>query len=248
MRVALLASTPLLAALIWAVALAVDPGPLAPGSVLLMMVGLLSLATVGMVGLTVTGGRWAQRTSLAALAAMAAVAVVRPIDGWWALGLAATVVAAVTYLVPPLTAALRRLPPAAGPPLRAVLVPLLLIGFPFPLGLAAWDAPGPGLMAVGLTAPLAAFWFARVLPGGLFGVRIVWPALAVGLAFTLELWPALVSVCGGLGIAALAWHPSVGVSFHPPRERGTVYPIPPELAPREVLESAELDEKGRPNR
>jgi hypothetical protein len=103
-------------------------------------------------------------------------------------------------------------------------------------------------MAVGLTAPLAAFWFARVLPGGLFGVRIVWPALALGLAFTLELWPALVSVCGGLGIAALAWHPSVGVSFHPPRERGTVYPIPPELAPREVLESAELDEKGRPNR
>jgi hypothetical protein len=234
--------------LIWAAALAVDPAPFAPASVLLMMVGILSMATVGMVGLTVTGGKWAYRTSLASLAAMAAIAVLRPIDVLWAIALVATAFATIVYLVPPVTGAVRRLPAATGPPPRAVVIPLLLIGFPFVLGLAAWDDPGPGAMAAGLTAPFAALWFARVFPGGLLGVRIVWPALAIGLAFTEDLGPGIVSICGGLAVAMLAWHPTVAVAFHPPRERGSVFPIPPELAPREVLDSADLDERGRPNR
>lgn len=247
MRVPLLAITPLVAALTWAIALALDSGPFAAGSVLLMMVGILSLATVGMVGLTVAGGRWAHRTSLMALAAMLVIAIPRPIDVLWAIALTATALAAVALLSPPLTGAIRRLPAATGPPVRAVLIPLLLIGFPFPLGLAAWEGPTPATMVVGLTAPLAALWFARVFPGGLLAVRILWPALAVGLAFPQALGPAVVSLCGGVVVAFLAWHPSVSVAFHPPRERGTVYPIPPELAPREVLDSADLDDRGRPN-
>jgi hypothetical protein len=247
-RIPHLAGTPLLAALIWAAALAVDPVPFDPASVLLMMVGILSMATVGMIGLTVTGGKWAYRTSLASLAAMAVVAVARPIDVLWVVAVVATAFATLVHLVPPLTGAVRRLPAATGPPARAVLIPLLLIGFPFLLGLAAWDDPGPRTMVVGLTAPLAALWFARVFPGGLLVVRVVWPALAIGLAFTQGLGPAIVSVCCGLVIAALAWHPTVAAAFHPPRERGSVFPIPPELAPREVLDSADLDERGQANR
>jgi hypothetical protein len=237
-----------LAALAWAAALVIDPGPFAPTSVLLMMVGILGMATVGMVGLTVTGGRWAHRTSLSALVAMFALAITRPVDVLWVVALTATALAAIALLVPPLTGAIRRLPAAAGPPPRAVLIPLLLIGFPFGLGLAAWDEPSTGTSIVGLTAPLAALWFARVFPGSLFAVRVAWPALAIGLAFTQWLAPAVVSVCGGAVIALLAWHRTVSVAVHPPRERGTVYPIPPELAPREVLDSADIDERGRPNR
>ena len=79
-------------------------------------------------------------------------------------------------------------------------------------------------------------------------VRLIWPLAAVGLAFTQWLAPAIVSVVSGIAVAVLAWHPSVAVAFHPPREVGTVYPIPPELAPREVLDSADLDEHGRPTR
>ncbi|HEU4917106.1 MAG TPA: hypothetical protein VFV13_11140 [Acidimicrobiia bacterium] len=245
MTVPILATTPLLAALAWAAALAVDPGPFAPESVLLMMIGVLTLATVGMVGLTVTGGTWAHRTSLVALTGMFAIAIARPIDVIWVISLIVTVIGAVALLVPPLTTRLRRLPPAAGPPTRAVLVPLVLIGFPFPLGLAAWDRTSTTTLIIGITAPLAALWFARVFPGGLIAVRIAWPALAIGLAFTQWLAPAVVSLCGGISVAVLAWHRTVAIAFHPPRERGTVYPIPPELAPREVLDSADLDERGR---
>jgi hypothetical protein len=237
-----------LAALAWAAALVIDPGPFAPTSVLLMMIGILGMATVGMVGLTVTGGKWAHRTSLASLVAMFIVAVARPVDALWVVALTATTVAAIALLVPKLTGAIRRLPAAAGPPPRAVLIPMLLIGFPFALGLAAWDEPSTGTAIVGLTAPIAALWFARVFPGGLLAVRVVWPALAIGLGFTQWLAPAVVSVCGGAVIAILAWHRTVSVAVHPPRERGTAYPIPPELAPREVLDSADLDERGQPNR
>lgn len=248
MRVAFLACTPLVAALFWSWALGVDPGPLAPGSVLLVMMGLLAMATVGMVGVTLTGGRWAHRTLLAALAAMLILAVVRPIDVLWVIALMATVLAGIGLFVPSLTRNIRRLPAATGPPVRAVLIPLLLIGLPFLLGLAAWGDPSPGTLIVGLSAPLAALWFARVFPGGLLMVRVVWPLIAVGLAFTQWLAPAVVSVVSGVAISVLAWHPTVGVAFHPPREVGTVYPIPPELAPREVLDSADLDEHGRPSR
>ena len=246
MSVAFLAATPLAAGLIWALALAVDSGPLAPWSVLLVVMGLLALATVGMVGVSVTGGRWAHRTALSAVAGMLALAIVRPIDVLWVIALIATVLGGVCLLSPSLTRGIRRLPPAAGPPVRAVLVPLLLIGFPYVLGIAAWDRPSIGTLAVGLSAPVAALWFARVFPGGLLVVRIAWPALAVGLALTQWVLPAIVCAVWGVGIAALAWHPTVGVAFHPPRESGSVYPIPPELTPREVLDTAQLDEHGQP--
>ena len=100
MTVPVLACTPLVAALLWALALGVDRGPLAPGSVLLIVTGLLGLTTVGMVGVTVTGGRWAHRTLLVAVAAMFLLAVVRPIDLLWGLALVSTLIAAIAVLSP----------------------------------------------------------------------------------------------------------------------------------------------------
>ena len=74
------------------------------------------------------------------------------------------------------------------------------------------------------------------------------PALAVGLAPTQPLLPAVVGAGAGVAIAMLAWHPSVKTAFHPPREIGTPHPIPPELAPTQVLDAADIDERGRPRR
>ena len=248
MTIPLLACTPLVAALLWAAALGIDSGPFSPPSVLLIVTGLLALTTVGMVGVTVTGGRWAHRTMLVAVAEMLFLAVVRPIDAFWIIALVGTVLSGIALFTPALIAGLRRLPPVSSPPIRAVVLPLLLIGLPFPFGIAAWNETSAGTVVVGLTAPLAALWFARVFPGGLLVVRIIWPALAIGLSFTQWLAPAVLSAVSGIAVAALAWHRSVGVAFHPPREVGTVHAIPPELTPREVLDSADIDEHGRPAR
>ena len=56
---------------------------------------------------------------------------------------------------------------------------------------------------------------------------------------------AVVSAGLGITIAIVARDPSVKVAFYPPRERGSVFPIPPELAPHEILEAADVDEKGK---
>jgi hypothetical protein len=243
---ALASSAPLLAVVLWVVALVVDPGPLAPWSVFLVGLGMLESATVGVIGVIVVGGRWAWRTVMATLALTLALAVIRPIDALWVVSLGVTVVAAVLYLLPVVGDGVRKLPSATGPPWRAVLAPLVLLAVPSILGLAAWEGPTWATLVIALTAPVTALWYSRVLPGGLFVLRVGWPLIALALAAFQSVYATLASVALGIFTAVLAWHPDVKVAFHPPRETGRVYPIPPELAPKEVLDAARLDERGRP--
>lgn len=244
MRPSLIASTPLLAALAWTVALILDPGPFSSTSVFLVGMGLLGSASVAVVGVVVAGGRWAHRLALATLAATIVVALARPIDLLWVAGLAITTLAGVSLFMPAVLRGVRRLPAATGPPARAVIVPLLLIAAPFLLGVTP-DATGWPEVVVGLTAPLTAFAFARVIPGGLVAIRLVWPGLAVGLAPFMG-WPtATVSILLGVTTAFLAWSGEVKVAYHPPRETGSTFRIAPELAPRDVLDAADIDDTGR---
>lgn len=246
MMTALASSAPLFAVVLWAAALVVDPGPLAPWSVFLVGLGMLESATVGVIGVIVVGGRWAWRTVMATLGLTVVLAVIRPVDGLWVLSLAASIVAAVLYLLPVVGDGVRKLPAATGPPWRAVLAPLVLLFVPSILGLAAWEDPTWATLVIALTAPMAALWYSRVLPGGLAVLRVGWPLMALALAAFQPLYATLASVALGVFIAVIAWHPEVKVAFHPPRETGSVYPIPPELAPKEVLDAARLDERGRP--
>lgn len=246
MKVQLSYATPLIAALLWVAALLFEPGPFAPGSILMIGVGLLATSSVAVVGMVLTGGRWARRAALVVVGLTALVAAARPIDPIWVVATAGTAVAAASLFSGAVTSGIRKLPAAAGPPERAVLVPVILLLVPFLLGLVSWDeAPVPTLI-VALTAPVAALWYTRVLPGGLFSVRALWPGLAIGLAVTQTVAPGAVSLLSGVTVALMSWHPSVKVAFHPPREKGTAVAIPPELAPREILDAADLDEKGRP--
>lgn len=246
MRVPLASAFPLLAAVLWTAALVVDPGPLAPWSVLLVGLGVLTMATIAVVGMILVGGRWALRTGLVTVVATLPIAVIRPADSIWFVALAASITSGVLLFLPIVTDHIRKLRSATGPPSRAVLVTLLLAATPATVGLAAWDLPTTWTVVVGLTAPVAALWYSRVLPGGLYAVRVIWPLLAVGLAALQPVPVAVVSVMTALVVLVMAWHPEVEVAFHPPRETGRVYPIPPELAPREILDAAELDERGRP--
>jgi hypothetical protein len=102
------------------------------------------------------------------------------------------------------------------------------------------------MIVVGLSALVSAFLYARVIPGGLLAIRILWPGLAIGLAPLFGFPGGLVSALFGITVAGLAWHPSVKTAFHPLSETGTTYAIPPELTPEEVLDAAQIDDHGRP--
>ncbi len=237
---------PLVAALAWTTALIADREPFGSAGALLAGVGLIVISTVAVVGMTVTGGRWSRRLALVSVVAGLTLAVMRPIDGFWFVATAASVVAGSALFAPSLTARIRRLPAAAGPPQSAVLLTTVLLAVPFPLGVAAGRSDAWAVLLVGLTAPLFAYLFARVVPGGLLGVRIVWPLLALSLVPALALTTGLLSAVAALAVGSLAWRSEVKASFHPPRQTGTSYPIPPELTPEDVLDAAQLDDRGRP--
>lgn len=237
--------TPLVAVIAWIVALIVDPGDLRSVSVLLIGLSLLSMATVAVVGMVLSGGRWTWRLAQVVGAASLVVAAIRPIDAFWyvALGLSAASIAAM--FLPGVTDRIRKRPSASGPPSRSVLTPLMLLAVPFLIGVTAVKGRPWAMIAVGFTSLLSAFLYARVIPGGLLAVRIVWPVVAVGLAPFLGVAGGTVSALLGVTVAILAWHPSVKVAFYPPVETGSAYPIPPELTPQEILDAAQIDDRGK---
>jgi hypothetical protein len=241
----LLAATTLLAALVWTIALVVAPAPFEPAPALLIGVGLLATATVATVGMIVVGGRWAHRLGLLSLGLTAVVAVVREIDVVWVVGVTVTAGALVSLLSPTLTVTIRGLPSASGPPPRAVIPPLILLAAPALLGLTGNEAVVWALLVVGLSAPVCAFAYSRVVPGGLLGIRVVWPVLALALTPLLGWVAGIPAAALALAVGVSAWDPAVKASYHPPREVGSTFPIPPELAPKEVLDAAQIDEHGR---
>jgi MFS family permease len=244
-RSSLLAASSLLTALAWTIALVVDSGPFQSAPTLLIGIGMMAAATVATVGMVVVGGRWAHRLGFAALGMTVIIAVIRPIDFWWVLGVITTAGAVLMLLSPSVTSMIRKLPSAAGPPPRAVAPALVLLVAPALLGFAGNDAAPWALLMVGLTAPLAAFLYSRVMPGGLLGVRVVWPAVALVLTPLLGWVAGSTASTLAAAVAVAAWHPSIKASYHPPREVGSTFPIPPGLAPKEVLDAARIDEKGR---
>lgn len=239
------AALPLIAALTWTVALLIDAEPFGQVSALLVGVGLLGLSSVSVIGMVLTGGRWAHRLALAAVTADLVIAVLRPVDIVWLVALTVSALSAGGLFHPRLTYRIRRLPSADGPPPGAVLAPLALLVVPFALGVTPGESTTWAILVVGLSAPVSAFLFARVISGGLLVIRVIWPLLALGLAPVIGGPAGLTGGVLGVSIAALAWRQDVKVSFHPPREMGTAYPIPPELAPKEVLDAADIDDMGR---
>lgn len=233
---------PLVAALAWGLALTVDSAPYDSSSTLLLVSGLLVSATVSVIGLVVVGGRWAYRLAWVVLGLSAVVATIRPLDGFWWLALGVSIAAAIGLF--PVSKTIRKLPSATGPGERAVLVPLGLLQVPTLVGLLG-VGPSFYALAIGLSALVAAFLYSRVIFTGLVAVRVGWPLLATVLSLFLEMPSGLIVTAAAIAVAGLAWHPSVKAAFHPPREVGSTFPIPPELAPTEILDAAGIDDRGR---
>jgi hypothetical protein len=234
-----------LAALAWTIALIIEGGPYDSYAVFLIGFGLLAMSTVSVVGMVVAGGRWAHRLAMGTVGTTAVVAFVRPIDTAWAIGILVTSGAFVALTLPSLTARIRKLPAAAGPPERAVLLAVTLLSAPLAIGLSSINVTGTGELVVGVSAPVVAYAYAGVVPGGLLVARLLWPLLAVGLSIPIGLPAGVTTLVLAIFVASVAWHPSVKTAFHPPRETGSSLPIPPELTPREILDEARIDDHGR---
>lgn len=246
MRTALAAATIQLAALVWTLVLLIDATPLETAPALLVGLGILSMSTVALIGMVAVGGRWAHRLALIDIGFMALLAMIRPIDVVWVVGVATTAAALAALLSPVVTSSIRKLPSASGPPPRAITPPLILLAAPALLGFLGNGSEPWALLIVGLGAPNVAWIYSRVITGGLLAIRLIWPAIAIALAPWMSLSAGIASVSTAVAVLVLSWHKSVKASYHPPREVGTTFPIPPELTPREVLDAAEIDDRGRP--
>lgn len=228
----------------WTVVLAVSDHPFSGTAVVLMAVSLWVVTVASLSGMLVSGSRWARRTGLVVTLAHAVLAVALPTGTAWLVALALSGITAVALSGPWLATTVRGRPNASGPPTRAVLVPLVLVAAPLLIGLA--NGEGAAAVVAGLGSLLVAFWFVRTLPFALSLVRVVWPVIAIACAFGLPWLVAVATVVPALAAAALAWHPSVTRAVIPLVESGSIVAIPPELTPPEILDAAQLDDRGRP--
>ena len=246
MKTPLLAGTTVLAAIAWTLALIAESEPWTGVGALLIGTSILATATVATVGMVVSHGRWSHRLGLGSLGLTLIVASVRPIDPLWWVGLIATALAIGALLSPQLMESIRQLPAASGPPPSAIAPAIALLFVPSVVGFVSNDAPVWASLLLGISALVFGFLYSRVVWGGLFAVRVIWPAMALATAPFMGWTAGIVTALAGLGVGALSWNPAVKASFHPPVESGTSFPIPPELAPTEILDAAGIDDQGNP--
>ena len=239
-----LSAIPIVAVLVWVAAIIVEPGDYEPASIALIGIGWLLLGTVGTVGLVLVGGRWAKWTLVVVLATTLIVSLSRALDWVSLVGLAATTTGLIVLLGPTRAPLARRLPSAMGPPVEAVLVILLGLAMPLAMGLVPYE-PNTAVVVFAAVIPLLSFLYSRTVRGGLVAVRLGVPFVAIGAALLMPLPHGVTAVALAFAITYVAWSKEVSVAFRPPVERGSAYPIPPELVPKEILEGAQIDERGR---
>lgn len=244
MKYTLIASAPLAAVLVWVVALMIDPGIYTPLSVLMIGLGLITMTTIGTVGLVLVGARWAYRLLVAMVGVTLVVALSRPIDGIAIAGLVLSGAALVALFIPAASRLRRKLPAASGPPARAVVATLLALSTPLVLGLIPYE-PNGWVVLFAFSAPLFAFLYSRTISGGLALMRFGVLLMALVSAPLMPLPHAVASLAMGGAIAIISWNKDVAVAFGPLLEKGTTYAIPPELAPSEILDGAGIDKRGK---
>lgn len=207
--------------------------------------GLLLISAVSIVGMVAGAARWALRLALVSAAAMVALGLVFPLTPWTVTAMALAGVAAAGLAGTGFDGLIRQRPPADGPPARSVLLGLLLLASPPLCALLAPDGLGVSALVAVATMWATMVWYVKAAPGALLAVRFVGP-LVLAVAAVIEGLPAGVIIgLTSVGLAALAWTVEARIAVHPLAEPGTTVPIPPELAPRDVLDAAGIDDRGR---
>ncbi len=207
--------------------------------------GLLLISTVSIVGMVAGAARWALRLALGSAGVMVALGLLFPLTPWSVTAMASAGVAAAGLAGTSFDGMIRQRPPADGPPARSVLLPLLLLAAPPVWALLAPD--GLGLWAlIGVAVSWVTMgWYVKAAPAALLAVRIGSPVALAAAAIFEGLPVGAFIAATAVGVVALAWTVDVRIAVHPLAEPGTTVPIPPELAPRDVLDAAGIDDRGR---
>jgi hypothetical protein len=123
---------------------------------------------------------------------------------------------------------------------------LTLVLTPAASALVGTDAVGGATWGFAAGSLLLALALARRMPGSLLLLRAVHPAAAAISAALSGLPDAIVPIAAAVIVALLGWRRDLAVALAPlVPHPGGILRLPPELAPREVLDAAGADESGR---
>lgn len=145
---------------------------------------------------------------------------------------------------PSLGGHIRRQPLPAPIPRAAIALCLLLLSAGPITALAAPGTRGGLLPGLTGSAWLLLLAYVRLFPGREWWPRLGAPLLVLaGLLLSHPARPIWIALL--LAASWLAWTKASRLAARPLIERGRTIPIPPELAPAEVLGAAGLDRQGR---
>lgn len=245
MRALYFALSLLAASLIWSGSLLGSGSEnLAEDSATVISTTIVVLSAISVVGMLVGHARWARRLGLVLIGIHLITATLLEISVWWWVGLALSAIATAGLVGPGMKGVVRDLPAALGPPPEAVVLPLLLVGAPLVVAAISRDGLGPwqvvSIVIVWLSAPV----YAKAWPGALIATRWAAPtSLAVAGITALPMGWAAVCLAGV--VLRYAWSANARSAVRPLTRTGTRVPIPPELTPKDILDEAGYDSRGR---
>lgn len=216
----------------------------AASSAFFLAAALLLATTVGVVAIVAGATRWGHRLGLGLAAAMIVLGAFVPLTLLTVVAMLLAGVAFIGLNASGVASLIRQRPAADGPPPRAVVLSVGLLTSPI-----LWSVLSPdGLSAAAMIA-IGVVWvaliaYARAIPGALLVARYLTPIALFTLAAVDGTLTGVLIGLTATGLTALAWTVDARVAVHPLAEPGTTVPIPPELAPRDILDAAGLDDRG----
>ena len=230
----------------WTLALAFGEPTIGMAAAAVAAVDLLLVTLVVIVGIMVARARWARRFAWIAIGLMAAISLTMAISNHWMIALALSGLAVTAVSGPSLDRHLSRRT-VGGPPPKAVALPLTLVVLPAvtafaigsPLSIPAW------FMIIG--SPVVAWTYGKAFAAGLWAARVGLPVVGVAILWPADRWSMLLLVIALAVELWLAWSKDAALSIRNSESilSAVSIPIPPELAPPEVLSAAGLDGRGR---
>lgn len=235
----------LIASLSAALVLTGDTTVWTDGSGTMIAAGHLLLSAVVIVAALVGAARWAVGLGVGLATVLVVPALAHPIDPAWTVMVVSAGLAVAGLAGTGLRAAVRQRPSAAGPPRKAVLLTLGLLGSPILVG-SLQPAGVDGVdWAIAVAAVVLGVFYSRARPAALWTTRGGTPLLALLCAGAIPMPAALLAVAGFGALTWLAWSSDARVAVIPLTTRGRSVPIPPELTPGNILDAARIDSRGR---